>query len=664
MRLILQRALGVSLLLSVPMFAQDVRSTVGRYSEATIGDAVSAEQLTLTSGRLKLTLLKGSAAPISAGKETFGLFLKGSGTFEYSLSEAIELPAVKMVLKNANAAAKYNGTDTSGTITGTFTEVFWGGPAPTLTGAPAASLAEAFKSNREDYGRFQGRPAAHLLAMKALNLPGGKSIRAEFRGEGEWLYEYDDVVSRTESLLHLFMTPEDEPSRKLERYALTVSEAPIGFSRRDVPPVPFALTKLDYEVVASDGKDVTINTRQTFTPSVSAARVVSLYLASREIVDTKAPRHLRVKAVTTAEGKPLSFVHASDEILVELPEPSQAGKSVELRFNMEGDVLARPGNSSHWRLLRWYPVPPLAGEVATVHGVVKVKAPFVPFIGGKTISRRSENGYNVVEAAIDTPTDFTVIAAGKFFPFEEKRGNLTIRVASYAMANPRAAKILTDLAFAMIKEYEFFLGPFPVDELNIIEMNSYGWGQAPAGLVFITSEAFNPIGDYFGELYSEGINERLAHEIAHQYWGTGVRMASYDEQWITESFAEYSAGLLLKRMQNEAVYKRLVNRWRAQGAVAAKTAPIPLANRVDPIYDWPHNRVNLLYNKGPYLLAVLHKQVGDEKFLTFLKSFQKSFHYKFGLTKDVEGLLGFITKQDFKPFFDQYYWGTAMPEMK
>jgi aminopeptidase N len=141
-------------------------------------------------------------------------------------------------------------------------------------------------------------------------------------------------------------------------------------------------------------------------------------------------------------------------------------------------------------------------------------------------------------------------------------------------------------------------------------------------------------------------------------------MPSFEEQWLTESFAEYSAGLLLKTMQSEAVFKRLVNTWRARGAVSAKTASIPLANRVYTVNDYAHDRVNLLYNKGPYLLAVLHKQVGDEKFLTFLKSYQKSFHNKFGTTKDVEGLLGFITKQDFKPFFDQYYWGTAMPDMK
>jgi aminopeptidase N len=73
-------------------------------------------------------------------------------------------------------------------------------------------------------------------------------------------------------------------------------------------------------------------------------------------------------------------------------------------------------------------------------------------------------------------------------------------------------------------------------------------------------------------------------------------------------------------------------------------------------------RTQLLYNKGPVLLAAIHKQLGDQQFLTFLKSYTKSFQGKFGTTADVAGLLGFMTKKDWKPFFDQYYWGLAMPQ--
>ena len=39
----------------------------------------------------------------------------------------------------------------------------------------------------------------------------------------------------------------------------------------------------------------------------------------------------------------------------------------------------------------------------------------------------------------------------------------------------------------------------------------------------------------------------------------------------------------------------------------------------------------------------------------------ETFAWKFGTTKHVAGLLQFLTKKDFMPFFEKYYWGTEMP---
>jgi len=126
------------------------------------------------------------------------------------------------------------------------------------------------------------------------------------------------------------------------------------------------------------------------------------------------------------------------------------------------------------------------------------------------------------------------------------QNGLTIRVATYGTKNTLAMKKLTSLAFKMIAFYEPFLGPFPFKEFNIIEINEYGFGQAPPATMFITKEAFNPVEDEVSRIFSKGINHRFAHEIAHQYWGHVVKMGSFDEQWITESFAEYSSSFIVK----------------------------------------------------------------------------------------------------------------------
>jgi len=74
-----------------------------------------------------------------------------------------------------------------------------------------------------------------------------------------------------------------------------------------------------------------------------------------------------------------------------------------------------------------------------------------------------------------------------------------------------------------------------------------------------------------------------------------------------------------------------------------------------------YTRQGLLYAKGPTLLHALHQELGDQVFLTWLKSIQSNFRWKFATTRQLFALLGFITKKDYTPFYNDYYWGLALP---
>jgi aminopeptidase N len=374
-----------------------------------------------------------------------------------------------------------------------------------------------------------------------------------------------------------------------------------------------------------------------------------------------------VRSVTDGAGNKLSFHHDDGSLIVGLAQPAPAGKPVKLTFEIDGNFLHRPEGSNYWQLgiQPWFPMVQMNEQAFTYHAVVKVRKPFVPFTSGKTIRREVEGDWNVVETKFDQPLSWVSILAGRYHFDEETRNGVTVRVASFLTKNERAFKQLRSIAFAAIEHYPTFLGPFPFEEINILEMNDLGYGQAPAGIVFITKEAFTPMLGEANE-YVEGINMRIAHEIAHQYWGEVVKMPSYDEQWIDEAFAEYSAALFMKAAGRQKDYDRAFAHWKADAADANKWAVIPMANRLanpGTPYAAYVTRTGLIYAKGAYLLAALHRELGDQMFLTFLKSYQKSFRWKSGTTKDVIGLLNFITKKDYGPWFEQYFYGTAMPEI-
>ena len=645
-------------------------TTVERFDHLTVGDAVSVSNLHLTAGHMDCTLRSGRAAPVRAGDEVVGVFFEGDGAMDYLSVDPIEAP---VVLYNARKGTRLSPEkSTQGVrLRDAFTRILWlssgAAPAP-LAGVTAPELAAAFRDHREKFGRTYAPPLSHDFALKRANAPDDPLIWAEIEGGKEDLhYELNGWVGRSESLSFLWSSGSWEREFKKYLYPVSLSQQPIGRDRRDPLAPRFLLTDVDIQLAASAGNDVKLSVSETIVPRGVRQSVFCFDLSTGRYAQVGTGvenRTERVVAVLDEAGHKLAFHHQGHEILVGVPEPVEPDHAVKLRFEIEGDFLVRPGGDNFWELgvYPWFPQPDLGGQFYTFHVVARVKKPFVAFAPGVTVRRVAEGDENVLETRVDKPIQFAVILAGKYEVAEEVRNGVTIRVATYAMRNPRGVKQLTNLAETIIEHYQQYLGPFPFSEYNIIEINDYGFGQAPPGIMFITSEAFNPLVGEMNQIFSQGINERFAHEIAHQYWAHVVKMPSDEEEWLSESFAEYCAAFFLKTHRDPSIYKSLEKHWRRRADFANDAAPIALANRVwDPVTR-VQIRTGLLYAKGPLLLAALHKELGDETFLTFLKSYQKSFAWKFGTTKNLAGLLQFLTKKDYMPFFEKYYWGTEMPK--
>ena len=635
-----------------------------------LSESAPVDNLDFSIGHLSVRMASGSAARLLAGNEPIGLFFNGKGSFEYQTVEASELP---LVAHNVRAVAhvKMHADATHAVLSDEFAEVLivaGGLTMPPLSGSGGSSLVETFKGHEEQFDRLRVAPRSHVLAVQKFSFPAAKFVRAEFAGGRDRLfYEFDDVEDHNEtiSIVHPPMTSTGDRRLDQRFYLSVLSQQPVGHDKSVTPTPPFAMAALDYALTA-DGDNGKLDVTETLVRAGASENVLRFDMHDEVIAKVGAAARLfNVRAVADDQGHLLPFDHDRGDLVVDVSGiPSQA---LKLRFTIDGDFLVREGGDNAWQLSlgdAWFPQPrQLAANAYTVRSIVRVKKPFVPLTPGNTISRREDGDYNVLESVIDKPVQFTTVHAGKYTIYDEKRDDLTIRIATYGMRNDRAAKQLTGLAYGLIDYYEYFLGPFPFKEFNIIQINSYGFGQAPPGTMFITNEAFTPLATDIDQFFTQGINERFAHEIAHQYWAHVVRMPSWEEQWLTESFAEYSAALALRKLKGESSYTRLVAVWRGRAKDGASVAPIPYANRIagDPRSSFVE-RTALLYNKGPLLLYALHKELGDTQFLTFLKSATRSFNFKFATTNDLAGLLHFMTKKDYKPFFEQYFWGTGTPE--
>ncbi len=634
--------------------------------------------LDLKVGHASISLHDGRAARAFDGDRCVGFYFEGSGGVDYVSATPEEHAVIRYDLEHGTKIAPQPSADGLH-VSASFRKAFiWmaGHEQGAFDGAAADSLDSGFKAHAERFSyALVGAPGAAALS-EAMNAPTQPWIRAELDGGPEsWVYEWDPVESRAETLTLLKKAESTVPATEKFLHPHTLSSQPIGWSLRRPAPGSYMLTRVDVDLRA-EGDNARMKVQETIRAMRPGLRLVQFNLDDREMDDNYKWHYEKVAKVTDKEGKPLSFVQTHGELRVELPQALEAGAAVDLAFEIEGDFLLRPGGDSYWQMgtSAWFPQPELNGQMYTWHAVVRVQKPWIAFSGGETVRRWDEEGFSAVETKSDTPIAFGVILAGDYHIERETRNGMTVEVATYS-SKAKFSKALMDMAFITLKYYSDWMGAYPYKEFHVLEKNQWGYGQAPATIMFITKEAFNQtmpdkdMGSFVGRV-AEDVRHRFVHGIDHQWWGTVVKMPSVEEQWITESFAEASAGMCLAdwpQGRAKAELVRLKAQWQSNGKEASPRSTIPTANRIyNPIDSRERfmTRTGLIYDKGAWLLECIHQELGDQAFMSYLRSLQTNFKGKFLSTQQVEGLLSFMTKKDWKPFFEQNYWGTGMPKAK
>jgi len=171
------------------------------------------------------------------------------------------------------------------------------------------------------------------------------------------------------------------------------------------------------------------------------------------------------------------------------------------------------------------------------------------------------------------------------------------------------------------------------------------------------------------------LDEVGPHEVAHQWWGHAVVWRDYHDQWMSEGFAEYSAGLYVENRKGTKQFLEFMRHLRERIMVRVNQPVRP--NEAGPIWmgvrlsteDFPSG-YQLVYPKGAYVLHMLrmlghdYKTGSDAKFLNMMRDFVKTYGEGAASTQDFEAMASKHFGGDMKFFFDQWVRGTAVPHIK
>lgn len=622
---------------------------------------------------------------MSALGRVCGVVIDGQASFRYRVGDPFSQTMAKRTAGRAGGLTlRVDGGDVllSGTLRGA---AVWGWdgqwtsqPSRPASGAISAALEQILDS------KLGTNPGRDMLLSLANGDPGFRWAVLD-RDDDPLMLHVDPRTSvRLESLSRLRRVARGSP------YSGALTSEPLVAQPIDRPwwldtPASFQAVESDLDVRNPSGTTVTVTTRTRIESLRDGLRALPLSLMSARVTTNGELRPYTVTRLTI-DGTTAPYVHTRDALLVMLPRALRTRESVVLEVTAGGDVLERPDGDNYWRLGNqpWYPRPFGGGERATFRVSVETAAPYMPFAPGEIVEREDTGGTRRVVSRLNGPMDTIHVIAGKYSTFSDERDGMRVHVSTYASARKEDALRVAGIVHGVRGCLTDWLGvPYPFQDLQVLEITDWGWGQAPPGLIFVTREAFlNPAratmldaqSQFIASIVSRGVNERLAHEVAHAWFPHVARVERAEENWLSESLADYTSAVCVQRMDTrngKARFDRQLADWKYAARQISPNASIYLAAHLGGTESDDRDWQALLYAKGPLVLHAIREELartgggraeGDRLFFTWLRSYIKNFTFKTGETRHLIGILNQMTKRDWQPWFERYVYGAeAVP---
>jgi hypothetical protein len=406
---------------------------------------------------------------------------------------------------------------------------------------------------------------------------------------------------------------------------------------------------------------------------------------------------LRVQAVVSSDGQPLSFIqedkHDDADFAVILAKPLAAGEKFSFTTTYAGkDAVSNEGGDNYFPIARqdWYPNSVAAGlgEYASYDMTFRIPKGMRMAATGALVSETNEGNQNVSVWKSEVPQTVAGFNFGRFKVEEAKLTKPPVLIQSFANEEPPAwvqniqnsangslpgesaipgvalgtmnTTLLNKKALAegelAVQLYTDYFGPSLFTQLHITQQTACNFGQSWPSLVWI------PICYYFDDTVrhqfgmdwgSRGYWKVVTpHEVAHQWWGHTVGFSSSRDQWMSEGFADMSASLYLSYVEKDQ--KKFITFWNderelllekdAQGFRAIDAGPITMGYRASNSHTGLGITRRLIYPKGAYVLHMLRmmlydNRTGDQQFKAMMQDFASIYRGKAATTEDFKAIV-------------------------
>jgi hypothetical protein len=255
---------------------------------------------------------------------------------------------------------------------------------------------------------------------------------------------------------------------------------------------------------------------------------------------------------------------------------------------------------------KYYPWFPLSTSIPlfSYHITVEAESSYKAFGIGKIEKRQKEW---IIKNS--TPTnDIVVCLSRNVMHHETQIGNNRLSIFHQNFSNILLEKMSADVV-DMFRTYNQWFGKIKSDIFIIESKRERGGGYARIGGLFLVG-----IDEKTYLSKNEGYHRYFGHELAHLWW-YGAPADTW-EDWLNESFAEYSALMIVRKEFGESSF---LSRLEKKKETSKNTPAVWGLNRADSQNAYP-----ALYDKGPLLLNALEQKLGKTSFISLLRTLSES----------------------------------------
>ncbi|MFZ0684781.1 MAG: M1 family aminopeptidase [Terriglobales bacterium] len=467
----------------------------------------------------------------------------------------------------------------------------------------------------------------------------------------------------------------------------------------------FATHRYKIETVIAKNDHLFSTTTITFEALVAGERVLKFGLLP----------NLRVTRVVDDQGQDLYFIQEGRKedgsFYAVLPKAPEPGNEMAITIDYTGDkVLQQAGDGSFYVGSRtsWYPNLNGFGERALYDLTYKVPRAYKVVSVGKLQAESTEQNFAVSHWITPSPVAVAGFNYGAYTKIDLADDKTGYKISGYylselpdslkrfrqsaflqSMAPGAMTKYVLDQTRAQLQVCTFFFGKSPYEDIYITEQPDFNFGQSWPNLVYLPISAYIDSTQrwmMFGHIdnkFTGFVQEVTPHEVAHQWWGHTVGWASYHDQWLSEGFAEFSAGLFLQQAMGKDWRKDYLEFWeRLRQRVLEKNNYGISPNDAGPI--WMGTRLTsprtenayqqVTYAKGAYVLQMLRSIMyspddGDKPFIGMMHDFVESHRERAATTesfkaiveKHMSKLMDLNGNGRLDWFFNEWVYGTEVP---